>query len=524
MHARTSIAARQRGSVARRPADQAALLAHHYVSALELLRAARRPIEDIVEPTRNALRDAGNRAFALNAYAEAATYYESALELWTDEARGGVLLRYGRALLLAGDSRFVAILREAGDALLAVGNREAAAEAHAFLADGLHARRELDRAYEHIERAVQLVRDAPASPAKVRVLAEWSRLLALGSQPHEGAAIAREAFEAAQELGLTELAARTLGTAGMVRSRFLGDHHGGLEDLRRSFELAISVSSPEAGRAAHNLHLPYWWLGELDAAVASCEEAERLYEHFGVIAADASRAVVAWLQYHTGAWDEALARADAVIAASQAGAAYYEYLPRILRARIRLARGEPDDLVVEDVVRAIDIARALDDRPTLLTTFAHTPRIWFEVGRTSDARDTARELDGLVSPESYTGFGLALLDNAWIAEALGLEDLLRQVLALDEALTDRWRRPYEAVLTRDYVLAAGLFRSIGYVDEGFARLKAGEQLVAEERQREADEQLAMAIAFFSPLGATRYIRQAEALLSAPLARRPPVKS
>jgi hypothetical protein len=52
--------------------------------------------------------------------------------------------------------------------------------------------------------------------------------------------------------------------------------------------------------------------------------------------------------------------------------------------------------------------------------------------------------------------------------------------------------------------------------EAEARFRAGEKLVAEGRRGDADEQLAKALAFFRSVGATRYIREAEALLSAPV--------
>ena len=63
-----------------------------------------------------------------------------------------------------------------------------------------------------------------------------------------------------------------------------------------------------------------------------------------------------------------------------------------------------------------------------------------------------------------------------------------------------------------------MFAGIGCVDEGFARLEAAEKLVAKRRRAEADEQLMKALASSHPLGATRYIRQAEALLSAAVER------
>jgi hypothetical protein len=50
-------------------------------------------------------------------------------------------------------------------------------------------------------------------------------------------------------------------------------------------------------------------------------------------------------------------------------------------------------------------------------------------------------------------------------------------------------------------------------DEADARLRAAEKLVGEGRRTEADEQLQSALAFYRSVGATRYVREAEALLT-----------
>jgi tetratricopeptide (TPR) repeat protein len=503
-----------------RPGDHAELLAHHYLSALDLLQAAGRPTADVEEAAGVALHDAGDRAFALNAYAEAARYYGEALELSADAARGPLLLRYGRSLALAGDGRFEAALGDAAEALQRAGNHESAAEAHAVLTEVLQQQGQRDRAFEQIEKAVDLVRDAPPSAAKVKVHAEWSRLLALAGNYRDGMAIAQSAYEEAEALGLPELAARTLGNAAMARSR-LGDHVAAIPELERSIELALSVGSPEAGRGYHNLYIPLWWLGELDRAVAACEQAVRVSERLGaVLQARSSRANLSWLHYYTGAWDEALAGANAVISESEAGAAtYFEYQPRLLRARIALARDESEEDVLSDVCRATEVARAVKDPQAVLQALSHAAVVALQLRRFDEAQATAEELVALLTAGSHGSAVLGVLEVASVAETLGLATLLREVLAAEESLTDVWRRPFGAALQRDYARAADLFAELGYVDEGIMRLKAAEQLLDSGRGGEAEALLQAALTFFRPLGATRYIRGAEALRSAAVERR-----
>jgi len=499
-----------------RPEDHAETLAHHYAAALDYLQQTGQGLDGMGERARFAFRAAGDRASGLNAHVQAAAFYERALALSDEENRAQLLLRYGRALSLVSDERFENVLDQAAKELLAAGDREAAAEAHAFLTETLQQQGERDRAYEHIERAVGLIHDAPASPAKVRVLAEWSRLLVLGGRTQEGIAIARGTYETAQTLELTELAARALITAGTARSR-LGDHRGSIEDLERGIDLALSVNSPEAGRGYHNLHVSAWWLGQLGRGVRALEDAVRVAERTGAPRqAWASRASLNWLLYLSAAWDEALRGAESLIADCEAGASmYFEFQPRIVRARILLARAHPEERVLPDLRRAIEIARAVQDPQTLLQTLSHAARVLVELGRVEEARAIAEELVALVTAKPPEAVLLQVLEGfALVAETLGFAGSLRDVLASNEALTDAWRLPFEAVLDQDLVHAAEMFSELGYFDEGFTRLRAAEQLLGEGRRQDADQQLRRALEFFRAVGATRYIRESEALLAA----------
>jgi hypothetical protein len=67
----------------------------------------------------------------------------------------------------------------------------------------------------------------------------------------------------------------------------------------------------------------------------------------------------------------------------------------------------------------------------------------------------------------------------------------------------------------DFVRAADILQEIGDAStEAFCRLRAAEALVAKGRRAEADEQLRPALAFYRGVGATRYVREGEAVLAA----------
>jgi len=114
------------------PEDHAEMLAHHYMSALDLAHAARRDTADLAPRARTAFRRAGDRACTLLAFAAAVGYYRAALALWpldAQEQRAGLLLLLGNALLEAGEA-------QQAEAALA----EGAATAAAARVSALHAR------------------------------------------------------------------------------------------------------------------------------------------------------------------------------------------------------------------------------------------------------------------------------------------------------------------------------------------------------------------------------------------------
>ena len=148
-----------------RPEDHAEMLAHHYLEALELRRAAGADASaELAARARSAARDAGDRALALGAFPAAARLYEAALELSEegDAERPELLLAYARSRVddtALDDS----VLLEATEGLLRAGKVEAAAEAQARLGGHLaEPRGHATRALERLERARELVDRARA--------------------------------------------------------------------------------------------------------------------------------------------------------------------------------------------------------------------------------------------------------------------------------------------------------------------------------------------------------------------------
>jgi hypothetical protein len=81
---------------------------------------------------------------------------------------------------------------------------------------------------------------------------------------------------------------------------------GGLADTQRSLDLAVSIGSPEAARAQHNVAALDWFLGDLALGTQGFAEATEVAERLGATRLGrASRANHCGALRIVGRWDEA---------------------------------------------------------------------------------------------------------------------------------------------------------------------------------------------------------------------------
>ena len=302
-----------------RPEDHAEMLAYHWSSALELVRASGGSDDEIVERTRLALRAAGDRASSLNSYAVAAAQYDDALALWPDDAeRPDLLFRLAVALHRSYNAaRQQDALEAARDALLAAGDTERASEAESFLARVFWDRGEHDLVREHLARAEALAGDS-VSAAAARVLAFSGRIREIAGETEEGRRLAEAAFAMATELGLDELRAHALTTIGMAKNDV--DLGSGIADMERALEIALAADSPVAATIVNNLAVYATFAGDFRRTDELYAEAMRLGERYGDAASVRFvRGNRIWLDFMLGRWDRALESADAFIAECEAG-------------------------------------------------------------------------------------------------------------------------------------------------------------------------------------------------------------
>lgn len=496
-----------------RPEDHAEMLVYHYGEALTLARAAGVEMTSIAEPARRVLRDAGDRAMALHAYAPALRFYEQAIDLWPeDDAEWpALLLRRAKAVLLGVDDARIDLLEGARDALLAHGDREGAAEAETL---GALALRNGGRSIDALDRALSaasLLEKAPPSPMKAYVLANLARLLAvLANRYEEAIDEAGGALVMAEELGRTELKAHALNTIGMTRV-MTGDH-AGIDELEESLRLALEHGSPfEIGRVYNNLAAGYWLVGRIEEADATAAARLEMAERFR-LATGWERTMVAIFAFSCGRWNEAARRVDELLASGEAPVVLEPDLRRV-EAQLLLAR---DDLegAASGCERALALLSSQQQDTGARAARRKLLLVRADVALAEGRRPAAQEvMDSVLSVPSRIEPDLA------IALAILLHDLGRRGDSVIEEASSRpadpWLQVAAAIAQGQLERAADRLAVLGTPPyEAAVRLRAAARLVAEGRRAEADEQLQRALAFYRSVDATRYIREAEALLAA----------
>jgi class 3 adenylate cyclase/tetratricopeptide (TPR) repeat protein len=498
-----------------RSEDHAELLAHHYSSALELVRAVGADTAELERAASLALREAADRAYALGAYPTARKFYAQTLEVWPDDEpkSPGLLIRYGRVLNSVDIGTDVQILAQALEAAIAAGDPGQAAEAETLLCEMNWLRGRRDDAFEHLQAAEALVANEPGSYAKAYVMANVSRFWMLAAKNDEAISFGREALGMAEELGLDEIRAHVLNNIGVSRIN-MGDA-GGVEDLERSIAIGVASNSTEAARGYGNLSSALDDLGELERSSGMLDEARRLAERFGLEDwLRWLRGEATWRSYRSGRWEEALRELDDLIEYFREDPFWMETACRVLRGRMRLARDDTKG-ALEDVERALELARVMKDPQVLWPSLAFAARVFHP----TDERRAGDHLAELLSEWSAQGWPVGS-ESDWMSDAavviplVGLESNFLDGAAHAEDPFP-WRRAAVAYVSGDARAAAETYGAIGArPEEAYARLRAAEALVREGRRADADAELHAALAFWRSVGAKAHVQEGEALMAA----------
>ena len=498
-----------------RPEDQAEMLAYHYLQALELAEAAGTDAAMLGESARRALRDAGDRAAALYAGHAAERFYDAALRLWPRDDPERPQLLFRRAAPVPSWTGDPQRLTEARDALLTAGDNARAAEAEFLLSESFHMQGRRDLEDQHAQRAVALSAGLPPSRLSgwLMIRGAWQAFEA--GDYERGIELGLRARALAEQLGSQEALSQALAVLGTAQVEH-GDRHG-LEDLALSIEIATRAGALGALSLAYGtLSGTYQTLGDLDSAYAARVEGARVAELVG------SASQIRWFHgaltdalYRRGEWDAALRKGnDFVLAVDQGSSHVLTWQVCVIRAEIRFARGDPAG-AISDAERALSAGRSDGGLDVLRFTLSACAHMFSLASERDRASPLAHEF--IQSVSRGVELEWAAINLPTFASAARLLDLNNELI---DALADHpqtpWTAAARAYAQRDFIAAAEVLHQTGSKpEEAEARLRAAEQLVGLGRREEADAQLRPALDFYRSVGAVRYVRDCEALLTAP---------
>jgi hypothetical protein len=338
---------------------------------------------------------------------------------------------------------------------------------------------------------------------RTEALAVRSGFHMMAAEPEQAIRMASQALTLVEGLDRPDLHARALDVIGASRVE-LGDERG-IDDERHAIEIAReSRALWELHAAMHNLGCSMVSLGRLREYEELLAERRAAFDELG--GTSQSRTWFGQHQavadYFAGRWDSALARVDEFLASLPEGGTHYlETSLRPVRALIELA----SDLVRQadtDVERAVGVASSSRDPQAIAPSLCARATLRLAEDRKMEAAADFEELRAMGERLLFAHDGLADFSAfGWLAVDLGRGVDARAVL--DESPPGRWVDVTRAILAGDAAVAADLLAEIGHRPaEAYARLRAG------------GEHVERALTFYRSVGATRYVREAEALLAA----------
>jgi class 3 adenylate cyclase len=325
--------------------DLAAAVARHRVTGLSIAVDLGQESPADTEAARRALVMASDAAFAVYAVRPALTHLEQALTLWpTDRTpvdRLGAELQRRRLEFLADSDRFyrdggAKDLHRIAEKMREAGDVAGAARAETLLGQAEYMRAELERATEHLDRAVALFGELPPSADKAQAYSELARLHVMRYRPAEAVAAAAVARGLAEQLGLADAAASAMVTE--ATARYLDGDPDGLPALRTAVETCRRQLLPELRRAAHNLSVLLLEEGDLRGAAEAATESTAA--HGMQVSLVISHSTEAERAYFTGDWDTLLSAADQYFDTEPAETTGWDMQLRTRRAWLRTLRGE----------------------------------------------------------------------------------------------------------------------------------------------------------------------------------------
>jgi tetratricopeptide (TPR) repeat protein len=444
---------------------------------------------------------------SLNAFPKAAQYFREAADLDANGAAldGDFFLNWGLARLhfeTAGEHE----LDVARKKLKESGDFEGVAIADYHRIQLMVERREMDAAIKAVTEAYALAAHLPATPGKVLSFTSYAGYLGTSGRMAEAAAVLVQALAFAESVGDDGLTALVQMRLALIRG-LLGDSRRGIEDLRRSVELAESARSPIATEALFNLGAMLVFTGDLPSSEAVYQQASHVAERYGdSYSLDYVKGALACNAYLHGQWEEALAHVEALLSGPRR---MDDYDVLMTRTRIQLARSLRRE-AWESIVAAVQAAEDTGEAYRICAALALAARV--------AATTSAASVDALVE-RCLDAWGTRMnseaneADLAATAVLIGRPELLLD--AIRRNVTDTpWTTAARHMALGDFVEAGRVYAQIGsHPDEAYAHLQAGKRLIEQGCQAAGQVQLEKSLAFWRRVEASAYICECETLLA-----------
>ena len=370
-----------------RGADLSELRAHHRTTAYELAAVLGADLEPYAAPAREALTAAAEHALRVHAVSAAHAFAKRALMLWYghEDAPGALQAQLTAASLSFLDDPHTfytdggpAKVEETAEKLLALGDRRGAARAEGLLGQAEWYRGGApELAAKHLQRAVDLMAEEPADEQFATALAELGRYWMLNHQYADAIALSDRAMAVARPLGLLEVEANALVTAGTARYS-QGDPLG-IVQQEEALRLARQHGLRALQRAANNLAATMQEEGRLRRSYELIEESARATRGWGLsLTTRADDSEIALMAWYDADWDKLLKHTEAFLAssaeesqqwethlvalASVVHTMRHEIIPEHLEAVLERSRRTAFPAVVRSSLVLLGSARFLDGR------------------------------------------------------------------------------------------------------------------------------------------------------------------
>jgi class 3 adenylate cyclase/tetratricopeptide (TPR) repeat protein len=331
--------------VGERVTDHAELLTHHYLTALELAKAARALTEvaQLQDQAIESLILAGDRAMQLDA-ARADLHYQRALGLLPTDypGRAKVLANAAEAARQTNRTdQAEQLLSQAIAEFRARGDRLGAGDAMVRQANIYWHRGETERGRTTVVAALELLEQEPPGRELAAAFLEMGKDIHTSGRPAEALDWLRKATDLADRLGAEEIRQQALQYRGCARGE-LGDLDG-LNDVREAVALGLQLGLGRGTTVAYgNLASELWEFDGPAAAMRSVQVGLSFSQVRGITEQTQWLSVskVECLE-ELGQWDEALRLADQLLASSGDLAQSYKAILLIpSKAHILLCRGQ----------------------------------------------------------------------------------------------------------------------------------------------------------------------------------------